>query len=292
MSRICFLSMDVDDAEAFFVYDDMLIPDFNAAGYEVETVSWRSNTVNWSDYDHVIVRSPWDYQQAPEAFIACLEAIETSSATLHNPLSLMKWNIEKTYLKELAEKGVPIVPTVWADTYSPAWFDAQFKALGSDELVIKPALSANSDDTFRIHQSQSDGFHKQLSALFENRLLMVQPFLASVVEEGEYSLFYFGGAYSHTLLKQPAAGDFRVQEEHGGQLSAFSPTPDMLTACEAALGAMPTDYLYARVDLIRVGGEWAIMELELIEPSLYFNIDPASPKRFVDMFVSRYGKGS
>lgn len=292
MSRICFLSMDVDDAEAFFVYDDMLIPDFNAAGYEVETVSWRSTTVNWSDYDHVIVRSPWDYQQAPEAFVSCLEAIEDSSAVLHNPLSLMKWNIEKTYLKELAEKGVPIVPTMWADTYSSVWFEAQFAALGCDELVIKPALSANSDDTFRIHQSQTGDYHEHLRGLFNNRLFMVQPFLTSVVEEGEYSLFYFGGAYSHTLLKQPANGDFRVQEEHGGQLSAFSPTPDMLTVCEAALSAMPADYLYARVDLIRVGDDWAIMELELIEPSLYFNIDPASPKRFVDVFVARYGQGS
>lgn len=291
MSRICFLSMDVEDAEAFFVYDDMLIPDFNASGYEVETVSWRSTTVNWNDFDHVIVRSPWDYQQAPEAFIACLEAIDASSATLHNPLSLMKWNIEKTYLRELAENDVPIVPTVWADTYSATWFEAQFAALGCDEVVIKPALSANSDDTFRVPQSQAGEFHGKLSALFKDRLLMVQPFLNSVITEGEYSLFYFGGEYSHTLLKQPKAGDFRVQEEHGGRLSAYTPTADMLTVCEAALDAMPTDYLYARVDLIRVDGHWAIMELELIEPSLYFNIDPTSPKRFVDVFVTRFGKG-
>ena len=112
MSVIAFLSMDTSALEDFFVYDEMLIPHFNAHGYEVETVAWRDESVDWNRFSHVIVRSPWDYQQDPDGFIACLERIEASQATLHNPLSLMKWNIEKTYLQALESQGVPVVPTV------------------------------------------------------------------------------------------------------------------------------------------------------------------------------------
>ncbi|MEC7690898.1 MAG: hypothetical protein VYE47_08815 [Pseudomonadota bacterium] len=291
MSVIAFLSMDTSALEDFFVYDEMLIPHFNAHGYEVETVAWRDESVDWNRFSHVIVRSPWDYQQDPDGFIACLERIEASQATLHNPLSLMKWNIEKTYLQSLESQGVPVVPTSWADSFSADWFVKQFEVFNTDELVIKPALSANADDTFRIHRGDVANYTAQLSELFHNRKLMVQPFLQSVTGEGEYSLFYFGGQYSHTLLKQPKAGDFRVQEEHGGRLSAFTPDAGMLSVCEAALNAMPDSYLYARVDLIRTDTGWAIMELELIEPSLYFNIDESSAARFVDVFVSRHGKG-
>ena len=291
MSRIVFLSMDVADAEHFFVYDDLLIPHFNEQGYVVDTISWRAEDVDWNDYDHVIVRSPWDYQQAPEAFIACLQRIEASSAQLHNPLALMLWNIEKTYLKDLAHAGVPIVPTQWCEDFNPAWLVAQFEQLQTNELVIKPALSANADDTFRVTKQSLPEQSETFAALFRQRLCMVQPFLHAVVEEGEYSLFYFAGEYSHGLLKQPKAGDFRVQEEHGGRLSAYTPDAAMLAVCEQALAAMPTKYLYARVDLIRVQDSWAIMELELIEPSLYFNIDDTSPARFVAQFVARHGRG-
>lgn len=289
MKPIAFLSMDADSAEAFYVYDDLLIPHFNEHGYEVETISWRNEGVNWDDYSHVIVRSTWDYQQSPEAFKQCLYNIEASSARLHNPLSLMLWNIEKTYLTTLQERGVPVVPTRWERCFDAAWFAQQFNYFDTDELVVKPALSANSDDTFRVTREQVAAMEDTLGSIFSDRLFMVQPFLQAIVEEGEYSLFFFGGTFSHGLLKQPKSGDFRVQEEHGGRLSAFTPDSAMLSVAEQALTAMPAPALYARVDLINAAGSWAIMELELIEPSLYFNIDPASPRRFVDAFMTALG---
>lgn len=289
MKPIAFLSMDTDTAEAFFVYDDLLIPHFNKHGYEVKTISWRKEGVNWNDFSHVIVRSTWDYQQSPEAFKQCLHNIDKSSAQLHNPLTLMLWNIEKTYLNTLQEKGVPVVPTQWEQDFDEAWFAQQFDFFDTEELVIKPALSANSDDTFRLTRTQAAEMAGNLKAIFTNRLFMVQPFLRAVVEEGEYSLFFFAGIFSHGLLKQPKSGDFRVQEEHGGRLSGFTPDSTILSVAEQALAAMPAPALYARVDLIKVAGTWAIMELELIEPSLYFNIDPASPARFVDAFISSFG---
>ncbi|QJR81183.1 hypothetical protein CA267_010525 [Alteromonas pelagimontana] len=288
MSSVAFLSMD--SLEGFHVYDDLLIAPFARAGWQVETVSWRRN-VDWNQYDVVIVRSPWDYQQTPEAFIRCLREIEASSAKLENPLGLMLWNIRKTYLKDLEKQGIAVVPTFWGDNFHLPDVQQQFAAFGTDEIIIKPTLSANADDTFRLNAKTLVEQQCQLTALFKERAFMVQPFIREIVEEGEYSLFYFSGQYSHAILKQPKAGDFRVQEEHGGVLTSIEPLEDMKRVAVAALKAMPTDHLYARVDLVRSAGKWALMELELIEPSLYFNLDIASPQRFVDAFVERYGRG-
>ena len=115
---------------------------------------------------------------------------------------------------------------------------------------------------------------------------MIQPFLTSIVEEGEYSLFYFGGAFSHAIKKVPQEGDFRVQEEHGGRLHPVNVDEVQLAVAKKALSAMPCNALYARVDLVRQNSNWAIMELELIEPSLYFNLDEDSPVRFVEALLA------
>lgn len=284
MPAIAFLS--TDHLEDFFVYDELLIPFFNDNGWSVETISWHSQSENWDRFDYVIVRSTWDYQQHPEAFLACLTQIDASSATLLNPLPLMQWNIEKHYLKDLQGKGVPIVSTRWSNTFNNSVIDEAFSHFNCDTVVVKPTLSANADDTFKLSVSNWHEQQQALSDTFNQRDFMIQPFLNSVVEEGEYSLFYFGGKYSHAIKKVPQKGDFRVQEEHGGSLHPVTVDEEQLDIAQKALSAMPCEALYARVDLVRQGSGWAIMELELIEPSLYFNLDEQSPLRFVDALIS------
>lgn len=280
--KVAFLT--TDNLEEFFVYDELLIPVFAERGINVETVSWRQPQ-DWNRFDVVVVRSTWDYQQYPEAFLTCLREIDASSARLENPLPLMEWNIHKTYLKDLAQQGVPIVPTVWSSGFEQDKVAEQFERFCVDELIVKPVLSANADDTFRLSKQSLVEQSRSLTECFENRDLMIQPFLKSVVEEGEYSLFYFAGTFSHAILKRPKKGDFRVQEEHGGQLAVYKPTKEVEAVSLKALSAMPTDYLYARVDVIRTEQGWAVMELELIEPSLYFNLDETSISTFVDAFI-------
>lgn len=286
MHRVAFLS--TDNLEDFFVYDDLLIPYFEQKGWNAESVSWRKEGVNWAEYDAVIVRSTWDYQNDPDAFVDCLKRIKDSGTRLENPLGLMLWNLEKTYLQDLERRGVDVIPTHWLTHWDDKSVRAQFARFGTDNLIIKPVLSANADDTFRVDQSVLSTKHADFSRLFSQRGLMVQPFIDEVVGEGEYSLFYFNGALSHAILKQPAEGDFRVQEEHGGRLSLVQPDQDAVSAAEAALKAMPDTALYARVDLIRYKNTWRVMELELIEPSLYFQLDEPSSARFVDAFLTRY----
>ncbi|MCU7554744.1 hypothetical protein OCL06_09045 [Alteromonas sp. ASW11-19] len=287
MPSVAFLSMDnLDD---FFVYDELLIPYFEQAGWQVTSVPWRDST-DWNNFDAVIVRSPWDYQQSPASFLQCLRDIERSTAYLENPLALMEWNLEKTYLKVLQEQEVATLPTLWQCGFDLNAIEQARSRFNTNKLIVKPVLSANADDTFLLTGETAVMQQDTLSDLYQQRQIMIQPFAEAVVEAGEYSVFYCDNRYSHAILKTPKQGDFRVQEEHGGSLQAVTPDHDILAVCEQALAAMPTDSLYARVDIIRFDNHWAIMELELIEPSLYFNLDDASSPRFVEAFLSRYNR--
>ncbi|MFT4994250.1 MAG: glutathione synthase/RimK-type ligase-like ATP-grasp enzyme [Paraglaciecola sp.] len=289
MKRCAFLSMD--SLEDFFAYDDMLFAPLARLGWQAEEVSWRKEGLDWDSYDVVVIRSTWDYQTDPQAFLTCLAQIEASTARLENSLKLVKWNISKEYLKDIANQGITIVPTRWMAHFDLADVAKSFAHFSCDHIVIKPLVSANADHTYRLSREQLLSQATILKTTFSDRAFMVQPFMQAIVDEGEYSLFYFAGHYSHSILKMPKADDFRVQEEHGGQLKLIEPSDEMLTTARHTLASLPDDALYARIDLIRHAGGFAIMEVELIEPSLYFNMDPQSPQRFADAFVEMFGKG-
>ncbi len=293
MPACAFLTMD--DADAFVVYDRDAVAPLAALGWTVEEVPWRRDA-NWDAFDVVVVRSPWDYQDAPDDFFRVLEAVDRSSARLENPLSVMRWNLRKTYLRDLDAAGVPIVPTVWADGLTTAALADAVRQWG--EVVAKPQVSANADGTFRLADDH-EAWGEAVSTLAD-RPVMVQPFLQSVVEEGEWSTFALGGEVSHAILKTPAAGDFRVQEEHGGTIRTVEPSEELLALTSAALAAVPwpDPLLYARVDAVRLpdgvpggvaDGSLAIIELELIEPSLYFPYGPGSAERFARALAATAG---
>jgi glutathione synthase/RimK-type ligase-like ATP-grasp enzyme len=286
MPRCAFLS--TDNLEEFFVYDDLVKPFLRRLGWAVEDVSWRNKYVNYNEFDLVIVRSTWDYQDDPDAFVKCLERIDASSARLENPLSLMRWNLSKDYLKALAEKSVPILPTLWYEQYDSTMLNQAFEHFKSDELIIKPLVSANADHTYRFRKNDITPLTEILMTTFAERPFMVQAFESSIIKDGEYSLFYFDGVFSHAICKRPAQGDFRVQEEHGGQLEAIKPTDDMLLLAKQTINALPAPALYARVDMLNTSHGLAIIEVELIEPSLYFNMDVESAQRFANTIHNKH----
>jgi glutathione synthase/RimK-type ligase-like ATP-grasp enzyme len=289
MRKVAILS--TDDLEEFFVYDHLAYTHLNDRGWQAEEVSWRAESADWDDYDVVVIRSTWDYQTEPERFMAVLQDIENSRAELENSFALVKWNISKDYLKELEHNDVPIVPTLWNETFDYDKILSAFAALSCDEIVIKPWVSANADHTYRLRLLDVEQQKQGLSDVFSERPHMIQPFLTSVVNEGEYSLFYFGGNYSHCIVKVPKQNDFRVQEEHGGQLRTVLADKELLAASEKALNALPEKPLYARIDLVKYNNDYVVMEIELIEPSLYFNMDHDSAERFAIAFVEKYGNG-
>lgn len=280
----------MDNTEDFVIYDQLLEAPLADAGWQCDTVSWRAAT-DWSDYTSVIIRSTWDYQDYAEEFLQVLESIDQSKAQLDNPLPIVKWNIDKRYLRELEANGVAIVPSAWFDDFELKAVQQCYQRFDVDELVIKPCVSANADDTYRLRREQLIENSRLLAETFKDRNFMVQPFMKAIVEEGEYSLFYFDGEYSHAILKTPKSGDFRVQEEHGGRLKKIEPESPLLTAGDKTLQQIKQQFnqslLYARLDFVRHNDSFVLIEAELIEPSLYFNLDSGAPQRFVAAFERR-----
>lgn len=266
----------MDDMGHYVADDDLAIAPLGALGWDVATVSWRDGAVDWNAFEIVVIRTPWDYQRSPADFLEVLAKIDSSSARLENPLDVVKWNLDKRYLRDLEDRGLRIVPTIWDGVYDERSFTAWMADLSCDELIIKPTVSATAEHTYRM-----TGFDASLVEVFAERSFMVQPFLETIVTEGEYSLFYFNGEYSHTILKSPKAMDFRVQEEHGGEITAVQPSLELSGAGRRAFEKISPSPLYARVDLVRDReNEFALIELELIEPALYLRMDADAPQRF------------
>jgi hypothetical protein len=281
--RCAFLSMD--DLTGFYTYEQLTYAHFEALGWAVDEVSWRADAA-WSDYDLVVIRSPWDYQVDAQAFMRVLAQIDAETL-LENSLALCRWNLAKTYLEALRAGGIAIVPTRWSDA-GATLEESVYDDFACQDIVIKPVVSANANFTYRISRP---AFHQHAATLardFAERAYMVQPFLSAIVEVGEYSLFYFDGRYSHAVIKSPKPDDFRVQEEHGGEIRATDADPGLRAAGGAVMAALDETPLYARVDLVVEQGSPLLMELELIEPSLYFPYDEASPRRFAEACVQRW----
>lgn len=279
--------LSTDNLQNFFTYDKLLIEPMRKIGWIAEEISWLNEEVNWNDYDAVIVRSTWDYQNDSEKFISVLEKISGVSH-LENELDLMKWNMNKNYLFDLEQKGVKIVDTIWKKNFNTNLAHEYFEKLDTDEIIIKPNISANADNTFRLTRDKLNKNHGQLEKIFAAREFMVQPFLINIIDEGEYSLFFFNGKFSHSVLKKPKENDFRVQEEHGGNIQPFKVSSELILIGENIIRKLSTIPLYGRVDLVRTKeNEFALIELELIEPSLYLNKDEQSPFRFVKAFEEK-----
>jgi glutathione synthase/RimK-type ligase-like ATP-grasp enzyme len=277
--RIALLS--IEDLSDFVADDPLVVEPLRRLGHEAEFVPWQA-AVDWRKFDGVVIRTTWDYQDHLPAFLRVLQEIETQTR-LANPLEIVKWNADKKiYLQDVEKRGGKIVPTIWSDNRIDSrqiqeWCDQ----LQTDEIVVKPTVGANAQHTFRLKRGAADG--DALSNVFTKRPYMVQPFMRGIVEEGEFSLFYFNGEYSHAILKTPKAGDFRVQEEHGGIIKTTKPPADLLATGEKIMKCVSPTPLYARVDFVRTeAGEFAVVELELIEPSMYLRQAEHAPQMFAE----------
>ena len=273
----------MDNLTGYVSDDELAIEPLRELGWNVETVSWRDKAIDWNDFEVVVIRTPWDYQREPQAFLEVLRRIDASKARLENPLEIVEWNLSKLYLRELEQSGIKIVPTIWGEkiiNYSN--FQSWLEYFKTDEIIIKPIVSATAEFTYWLRE-----FSPELTEIFANRAFMIQPFMPNIASEGEFSLFYFGGIYSHAILKTPKPKDFRVQEEHGGIITAETPSEKLLDVGQKVFEFIKPTPLYARVDFVRDSADdFCVMELELIEPALYLRMDKDAPKRFAQIFDS------
>lgn len=255
-----------------------------ARGVEPVACVWNDPAVDWAGFDAVLVRTTWDYFQHYAAFLQWLDRLPVP---LINDRALVRWNSDKRYLLDLAGQGVDIIPTRLA---AAAELPACTRAMAGQELIVKPTVSGTAWHTVRGHAGEA-AFEAALAALPQGFSYLVQPFLAEVLDQGEWSLLFFGGHYSHAVIKRPAAGDFRVQGEFGGTSQLAEPPAHVLASARRALDATAAlghaDVAYARVDGVVADGRFRLMELEMIEPYLHLGVRPDAAERFAAQVCDR-----
>lgn len=255
-------------------------------GEDTAFIDW-TQAGNLAGFDLVTPLLAWGYPRDTATWFALLDRMEAESVPTCNSVSVLRWNSDKGYLAELDTAGIPTVPTRMSDALDQAALDNTRAVFGCDTLVIKPPISGGADGTFRLAKDDA------LPASVAGERMMIQPFMPSIAAEGEYSLFYFGGNFSHAIIKRPAAGDFRVQDQFGGYEEAVREPAEATVLAAAALAATSQitntgTLAYARVDMLRDGdGQFRLMELELIEPSLFLRFAPDNGAAFAKALLSK-----
>jgi glutathione synthase/RimK-type ligase-like ATP-grasp enzyme len=265
--------------------DDLpLVDALRAAGLDPAAEVWTDPSVDWSSYDGVLLRSIWDYHTRYDEFIGWLDLLDKGDVQVFNDTDLVRWNADKRYLLGLREQGVAIVPSQVA---AGACLREVVAGLTGQEIVIKPTVSASAHHTIRGVAGSVE--LDQALAELPDAVYLVQPFQPEIVTDGECSLIYLGGTYSHAVVQRPAAGDYRVQFEYGGSVELVDPPTAVREAAEAALAAAParTTPTYARVDGIIKSGRFLLMELELIEPYLFLPDHPPATDRLAAVAAER-----
>ncbi|WP_158551808.1 hypothetical protein [Agromyces sp. PvR057] len=282
------MTWEIGDIEALFDDDDLLIEALRERGVEAEAVVWSRPDVEWGAFDGAVVRSTWDYVDRPGRFVDVMTSIDRSPCTLLNPLDAVRWNLDKRYLGELERLGVPIVPVLRGTPADADALVAAVAAAGWTELVVKPSVGVGGSG---VERTDAAGLADVLRARQPDVELMVQPFADAILDEGELSFVVLGGRPSHVLRKRPATGDFRAHGIYGGSVERMDAAADDLAQIEAMLARLPFDPLYARFDVVRVGGRLAVLELELVEPLLYLDRVPGAAGRLADATIARLGGG-
>jgi len=277
-----FITWEIPNWDELFEEDNLLIRGFEAQGFRASPVVWSNPNIDWNQFDIALIRSTWDYLDASEHFLNVLSKIEASSCKLFNPLSVVRWNMDKHYLLELEKQGAQIIPTFMASHVELAVLHKLFVENQWETVILKPAIGLAASNTCRISLDKLEKTLTELGTSQPSSEYLIQPFIETITTEGEWSFIYFNRQLSHVLLKKPAPHDYRVQGIYGGTIQTAEPQSDDLLKAEAVLDRLPLDILYARLDFVRVDDHLSVMEIELIEPIFSFNLVPESIGRLVN----------
>lgn len=284
MTRRCaYLTME--NTDGWSIDAELGFPPMEAMGWTIESLPWRKTDADWDRYDAVYIGTPWDYPENPGQFMQVLQAIDRSRAVLVNDLALVSWAMPKTYLKDLEQQGVAIVPSDWHERLDADVLDAAFGQFGADNIIVKPVIGTNATDAYLLDRHALPQLAPRVCETFAERPCVIQPFIGNIRTDGEYSLFYFSRQYSHAIRKIPEPGDYRVQEERGADIVPAEPQAALRAAGDQLLELVDPLPVYARADFVRgADGRFLLMELELVEPSMYLRMDADAPRRFAKAF--------
>jgi glutathione synthase/RimK-type ligase-like ATP-grasp enzyme len=271
MRRVCLLAPSADYPNPWVEEHDSLCALLRSAGVSVSSMTWdRAESGALANFDLAVPLMAWPYVTRPERWFVLIDDWQFAGVPMLNSPALLRWNSDKAYLLALSSSGVAAVPTIMTAKLDTSTLAMARDRFGCESLVIKPPVSAGAIGTSRLLIGED------VPAFALGQAMLVQPLMPAIASEGEYSLFFFDGWLSHAIVKRPADGDFRVQAQFGGREAAIEPPPGAQALADAALaaacrlsGTAPPP-LYARVDMVRGDdGALVIMELELIEPSLF-----------------------
>jgi len=243
----------------------------------------------WTAFDAVVIRSCWDYHLHRDAFGAWLTSLETAGVPVWNPPPLVRWNSDKRYLIDLAARGVPTIQTVIVQRGRASDVERVVEENGWTKFVIKPAVSASGFETYAVGAPIDDYGRENIARVASSGDVLVQPFADEIPRDGELSFVFFDGEFSHAALKLAAVatGEFRVQTEHGGTVERTPVATHLVEQAARTLAVLPTMPLYARVDGIVRDDQFVLMELELIEPNLFLDLEPTASARMASGIVRR-----
>ncbi len=265
--------------------DERLIRYLSHKGNEIVPQSWTDASVDWKSYDFLLVKSPWDYFDKPIAFSEWLHEMESQGIVMFNSATTIRWNANKMYMQEIADAGFPVVPFQMLPKNSHFEAKVFFELFNTKTLIFKPLVGGGAKNTFKISPENKGVTEENANELLKNEAYLVQPFVSEIVENGEVSLVYFGGKFSHAVQKMPKAGDFRVQHFFGGQILPIAPSGELRQLGERIIQDFAADTLYGRVDLVETATGFQLMELELIEPFLFLFTNPLADDNYYDALL-------
>lgn len=269
-----------DRANHNLIPDETGIADvFRAHGIDIKIAVW--DETDWTAHRNILIRTPWDYAQKHELFLSKIHTAAQTGANIIHSENIIRWNIDKRYLAQLAEGGFSVVPTHVFTSFRRQDIEPYLNEYGT--VVIKPVIGAGGRNTFRLNHKTGT----ESAASLEGNPVLLQPFMPEIETGGELSFIFFGGVFSHAVIKTAAAGEFRVQSRYGGAVNRYLPSINEITQAEALLNAAKLDTVYARVDAVSRGGRLYLMELEILEPELFLRFSEGGMTRFAQAVLNR-----
>ena len=223
--------------------DERLYQFLHGKGLPVSWQVWDDAQVNWSQFDALIIKSPWDYFDKIDAFYTWLNALEEKGCKVLNPVKTIRWNADKIYFKDLEAQGIKVVPTVWLEQGSSFDAETAFAELKTEKIIVKPRVSGGAKNTFALTPEEALAKTEEINQLLQQEPFLAQPFLEEIKTDGEWSFIFFNGKYSHTVLKTAKPGDFRVQHFFGGTVHTPAPPTGLLATAQQVVDKFAKDCL-------------------------------------------------
>ena len=262
--------------------DKLVIDALEAKGLKVYRTNWDNPNFDFTSTKYVLFRAIWDYFDRFSEFSKWLTVVSQQSKLI-NPSEQIIWNMDKHYLKDLEDNGVNIVKTDYIEIGDTRSLKQAILATGWSHVILKPAVSGGARHTYKIKPGESSQHETIFKDLIAEEAMLLQPFQKNIMEKGEVSFIVFGGAYSHAVLKKAKAGDFRVQDDHGGTIHPYEASPEEIEFVQNVMAQCKTVPVYGRVDVTWDNNDnLALVELEIIEPELWFRESSNSPKMLAE----------